>query len=134
VQRPAHLPVTVHGDSGNLSLILMHLLSNAVKFTNAGEIIISVEIISEDETGYEVRFLVQDSGLGIDTTKLEHLFEHPVPATDADTFEYKRPFLGLVITKQLVGLMGGVIEVSSQLGKGTNVTVNLPLKKVNGFI
>jgi PAS domain S-box-containing protein len=130
VQRPANLPVTVHGDSGNLSLILMHLLSNAVKFTNAGEVIISVEIISEDETGYEVRFLVQDSGIGIDTTKLEHLFEHPVPATDADTFEYKRPFLGLVITKQLVGLMGGVIEVSSKLGKGTNVTVNLPLKKV----
>jgi PAS domain S-box-containing protein len=130
VQRTANLPVTVHGDSGNLSLILMHLLSNAVKFTNAGEVIISVEIISEDKTGYEVRFLVQDSGIGIDTTKLEHLFEHPVPATDADTFEYKRPFLGLVITKQLVGLMGGVIEVSSKLGKGTNVTVNLPLKKV----
>jgi signal transduction histidine kinase len=130
VQRPANLPVTVHGDSGNLSLILMHLLSNAVKFTNTGEIIISMELISEDEIGYQIRFLVQDSGIGIDAAKLEHLFEHPVPVTDADTFEYKRPFLGLVITKQLVGLLGGVMEVSSKLGKGTIFTVNLPLKKV----
>jgi methyl-accepting chemotaxis protein len=130
VQRPANLPVTVHGDSGNLSLILMHLLSNAVKFTKTGEIIISMELISEDETGYQIRFLIQDSGSGIDSAKLEHLFEHPDPVTDADTFEYKRPFQGLVITKQLVGLLGGVIEVSSQLGKGTIFTVNLPFKKV----
>jgi len=130
VQRPANLPVTVHGDSGNLSLILMHLLSNAVKFTNTGEIIISMESISEDETGYQIRFLIQDSGIGIDAAKLEHLFEPPGPVTDTDTFEYKRPFLGLVITKQLVGLLGGVIEVSSKLGKGTIFTVNLPLKKV----
>jgi signal transduction histidine kinase len=130
VQRAANLPVTVHGDSGNLSLILVHLLSNAVKFTNTGEIIVDMEIISEDETGYQIRFLVKDSGIGIDSAKLEHLFEHPDPIRDADTFEYKRPFLGLVITKQLVGLLGGVIEVSSKLGKGTIVTVNLPLKKV----
>ena len=131
VQRPANLPVAVHGDSGNLSLILMHLLSNAVKFTNTGEIIISMEIISEDENGYQIRFLVQDSGIGIDAAKLAHLFEHPGPAADAVTFEYKRPFLGLVITKQLVGLLGGRIEVSSKLGKGTIFTVNLPLKKVS---
>ncbi len=130
VQRPDNLPVTVHGDSGNLSLILMHLLSNAVKFTNTGEIIVAMEIISENETGYEIRFLVQDSGIGIDAARLEHLFEHPDPITHDDTFEYKRPFLGLVITKQLVGLLGGVIEVSSKPGKGTIVTVILPLKKV----
>ncbi len=131
VQRPANLPVTVHGDSGNLSLILMHLLSNAVKFTKTGEINISIEVISEAEIGYQIGFLIQDSGIGIDAAKLEHLFESPDPVTDADTFEYKRPFQGLVITKQLVGLLGGVIEVSSKLGKGTIFTVNLPLKKVS---
>ena len=129
VHHSANLPVTVHGDSGNLSLILMHLLSNAVKFTKTGEISVSMELISEDETGYQIRFLIQDSGIGIDSAKLEHLFEHPDPVTDADTFEYKRPFQGLVITQQLVGLLGGVIEVSSQLSKGTIFTVNLPLKK-----
>ena len=74
--------------------------------------------------------MIQDSGSGIDSAKLEHLFEHLDPVTDADTFEYKRPFQGLVITKQLVGLLGGVIDVSSKLGKGTIFTVNLPLKKV----
>jgi len=131
VQRPANLPVTVHGDSGNLSLILMHLLSNAVKFTNTGEITISMEIIAEDETGYQIRFLIQDSGIGIDAAKVEHLFDPPGPAKDADTFEYKRPFQGLVITKQLVGLLGGLIDVSSKLGKGTIFTVNLPFKKVS---
>ncbi|MCP4630890.1 MAG: PAS domain S-box protein [bacterium] len=130
VRRPADLPVTVHGDSGNLSLILMHLLSNAVKFSKTGEITVGMELISEDETGYQICFLVQDSGIGIDSAKLELLFEHLDPVTDADTFEYKRPFQGLVITKQLVGLLGGVIEVSSQPGKGTIFTVNLPLKKV----
>lgn len=131
VQRPANLPVAVHGDSGNLSLILMHLLSNAVKFTNTGEITISMEIIAEDETGYQIRFLIQDSGIGIDAAKVEHLFDPPGPAKDADTFEYKRPFQGLVITKQLVGLLGGLIDVSSKLGKGTIFTVNLPFKKVS---
>ena len=131
VQRPANLPVTVHGDSGNLSLILMHLLSNAVKFTNTGEITISMEIIAEDETGYQIRFLIQDSGIGIDAAKVEHLFDPPGPANDADTFEYKRPFQELVITKQLVGLLGGLIEVPSKLGKGTIFTVNLPFKKVS---
>jgi PAS domain S-box-containing protein len=131
VQRPANLPVTVHGDSGNLSLILMHLLSNAVKFTKTGEINISIEVSFEDETGYQIGFLIQDSGIGIDAATLEHLFEPPGPVTDADTFEYKRPFQGLVITKQLVGLLGGRIEVSSKLGNGTIFTVNLPLKKVS---
>ena len=58
------------------------------------------------------------------------LFEDLDPVSDADTFEYKRPYLGLVITKKLVGRLGGVIEVSSKLGKGTIVTVNLPFKKV----
>ncbi|MEX1326283.1 MAG: ATP-binding protein, partial [Desulfobacterales bacterium] len=130
VQRPANLPVTVHGDSGKLSLILMHLLSNAVKFTNTGEILISMELISEDDSGYQIRFLIQDTGIGIDAAKLEHLFEPLDPVSDADTFEYKRPYLGFVIAKKLVGRLGGVIEVSSKLGKGTIVTVKLPLKKV----
>ena len=130
VQRPANLPVTVHGDSGKLSLILMHLLSNAVKFTNTGEILISMELRSEDDNGYQIRFLIQDTGIGIDAAKLEHLFEDLDPVSDADTFEYKRPYLGFVIVKKSVELLGGVIEVSSNLGKGTIVTVNLPLKKV----
>jgi signal transduction histidine kinase len=130
VQRSANLPVTVHGDSGKLSLILMHLLSNAFKFTNTGEVIISIELGSEDESGYQIRFLIQDTGIGIDKAKLEHLFEDLDPVSDADTFEYKRPYLGLVITKKLVGLLGGIIDVSSDLGKGTLVTVSLPLKKV----
>ena len=82
------------------------------------------------EPGTYVELTVRDSGIGMDAAKLEHLFEHPGPAADADTFEYKRPFLGLVITNQLVGIMGGRIELSSNLGKGTIVTVNLPLKKV----
>ena len=130
VQRPANLPVTVHGDSGKLSLILMHLLSNAVKFTNTGEIIISMELSSEDDNGYQIRFLIQDTGIGIDAAKLGHLFEPLDPVSDADTYEYKRPYLGFVIAKKLVGILGGGIEVSSKLGKGTIVTVNLPLKKV----
>jgi two-component system sensor histidine kinase EvgS len=108
----------------------MHLLSNAVKFTNTGEILISMELISKDDSGYQIRFLIQDTGIGIDAAKLEHLFEDLDPVSDADTFEYKRPYLGLVITKKLVGRLGGVIEVSSKLGKGTIVTVNLPFKKV----
>jgi len=130
VQRPANLPVTVHGDSGKLSLVLMHLLSNAVKFTNTGEIIISMELSSEDDNGYQIRFLIQDTGIGIDAAKLGHLFEPLDPVSDADTYEYKRPYLGFVIAKKLVGILGGGIEVSSKLGKGTIVTVNLPLKKV----
>ena len=129
VRRSANLPKIVYGDSGNLSRVLVDLLSNAVKFTETGEVIISAELIAEDETGYQVRFTIQDTGVGIDTSKLEHFFESPDRVVDVDTFEYKRPIRRLVITKQLVELLGGAIEVSGLPGGGTVFTVSLPLKK-----
>jgi len=130
VRRSANLPQAVYGDSGILSRALVNLLSNAIKFTEAGEVVLGAELMAEDETDYQVRFTIQDTGAGIDSSILEHIFEPLDRDTDVDTFEYKRPSRRLVITKQLIELLGGAIEVSSQPGHGAVFTVNLPLKKV----
>ena len=129
VQRHKDLPDTVYGDSGNLNRILMNLLSNAVKFTKSGEIGLSIDLASEDPYGYRIRFRIQDTGVGIDSFKIKHLFEQISPTDDSDTFEYKRPIQGFVITNHLVGLLDGTITVSSKPGEGSTFTVNIPMKK-----
>ena len=129
MKRSANLPQAVYGDPVNLSRVLVNLLSNAVKFTETGEVMIGAELMAEDETSCQVRFTIEDTGPGIDESELEHLFEPIDRVADVDTFEYKRPSQGLVITKQLVELLGGAIEVSGLPGHGTVFTVSLPLKK-----
>ena len=134
MQCSADLPAVVYGDSIAIGQVLSNLLSNAVKFTETGEVKICAELEEEDESGYRLGFKVEDSGRGIDAAKLKHLFETPDQVPDSDSFEYKRPSQGLVITKQLVNLLGGEIEVSSQLGVGSIFTVKLLLKKVHDKI
>jgi PAS domain S-box-containing protein len=126
------LPAVVYGDSIAIGQILANLLSNAVKFTETGEVKICAELKGEDESGYRIGFKVQDTGRGMDPEKLKHFFEPLDQVPVSDTFEYRRPSQGLVITKQLVELLGGEIDVSSQLGAGSVFTVKLLLKKVQG--
>ena len=134
MQRSADLPVSVYGDSIAIGQVLANLLSNAVKFTETGEVKIWAELEGEDESGYRIGFKVEDTGGGMDPEKLKHLFVPPDQVLVSDRFEYRRPSQGLVITRQLVDLLGGEIEVSSRPGTGSVFTVKLILKKVQGNI
>jgi methyl-accepting chemotaxis protein len=132
MQYSPDLPVVVYGDSIAIGQVLANLLSNAVKFTEKGEVRIWAELEGEDEKGYRLGFKVQDTGRGMDPEKLKHLFESLDQVLVSNTFEYRRPSQGLVITKQLVELLGGEIDVSSQLGSGSVFTVKLLLKRAQG--
>ncbi|MBN1516323.1 response regulator [Candidatus Sumerlaeota bacterium] len=113
------VPDHVLGDPGRLRQVLLNLANNAIKFTKKGEVIISLMLESLEENKINLRFAVQDTGIGIPKDRMDRLF-HPFSQVDASTTRmYGGTGLGLVISQKLVGMMGGRIEVQSEEGKGT---------------
>jgi len=129
------LPSMVVGDSFRPQQVLRNLLSNAVKFTETGEISISVQRLDQgvsDKTTHEnkqqpeqstnnsvkVRFSIKDSGIGIDADTQENLFEPFIQADSSSTRQYGGTGLGLTISRRIVELMDGEIDVESTPGKG----------------
>ncbi len=125
-------PDTIIGDHGRLRQILVNLLSNSVKFTDKGDVSLSVssKVIKGNE--YQISFLVKDTGIGISQDKMNQLFQ---PFTQLErTLSRKRDGvgLGLAITKNLVELMGGKIWADSIPGQGTTFHVMIPAETIHG--
>ncbi|MDD5223221.1 MAG: response regulator [bacterium] len=116
----AHTPAVVRGDSTRLNQILLNLVGNAIKFTDRGEVIVRVSAAAPGFDGsVELRFAVQDTGVGIPHDKRDNLFQ---PFSQADTStsrKYGGTGLGLAISKRLVEMMGGRIWVESEPGQGS---------------
>jgi signal transduction histidine kinase/HPt (histidine-containing phosphotransfer) domain-containing protein/FixJ family two-component response regulator len=108
------IPRYLIGDSRRLGQALLNLAGNAVKFTAHGGIAICAQQIEQSPTSARVRFSVRDSGIGIDPDKLPMLFEPFWQADNSTTRSYGGTGLGLSITQQIIGLMGGRIEVESE--------------------
>jgi signal transduction histidine kinase/CheY-like chemotaxis protein len=126
------VPETVKGDSGRVRQVLFNLVSNAVKFTEKGEVSIDLRVTDRDEQGMTVRCEVRDTGIGIATDGIGGLFR-PFTQIDASTTrKFGGSGLGLSIVRQLVGLMGGETGVTSSEGVGstfwftTRVEVSVP--------
>jgi signal transduction histidine kinase/ActR/RegA family two-component response regulator len=121
------LPAMVAGDEHRLLQVLSNLLGNAIKFTKSGEVRLDASLM-EGRPGGDRRFLflVSDTGPGIDEASLGEIFE---PFRQGEDGERGRQGagLGLSIVKGLVGLMGGSVDVETELGKGTTFAVTLPL-------
>ncbi len=122
------VPEHLYGDANRIRQILTNLMGNAVKFTHTGEIVLEVTKLAVKEDTY--RFKVSDTGIGIPNEHFDHLFDPFSQADESTTRRYGGTGLGLSIVKHLVELMGSVIHVSSQLGKGSCFSFDLKLPKI----
>lgn len=121
----------VEVDSLRLQQVLFNLINNAIKFTpSGGKVSVSVEKVSEDELFENVRFTVEDTGIGIPKERLDKIFEPFEQADISITKKYGGTGLGLAISQHIVNLMGSSIIVKSEEGKGSEFSFELRLKKV----
>ena len=118
----------VLGDAQRLRQCLVNLVSNAIKFTQAGEIVIEVRSKQGDNGDSLTYFEVRDTGMGIPEKTIETLFQPFVQADSSTTRHFGGTGLGLSIVRRLVELMGGEIGVASELGVGSRFFFTLPLK------
>jgi PAS domain S-box-containing protein len=113
------IPEVLVGDPVRLHQIILNLVSNAVKFTSAGKITVSVRLMNEDEHQATIEFCVSDTGIGIPANKLERIFENFQQASSGTSRLYGGTGLGLAIVKQLVEPQGGTIRVESNVNHGS---------------
>lgn len=125
------LPCQLYGDEGRLRQILINLLNNAVKFTKTGSITLGIKGCPVDDTTIELLFTVEDTGIGITKENLEIIFNAFEQVDMRKNRSNEGSGLGLTITKNLVDLMDGSLQVESEYGKGTRFTVQIRQKIID---
>jgi signal transduction histidine kinase/CheY-like chemotaxis protein len=129
VEADPQLPGWLHGDAGRLRQVLINLLSNAVKFTSAGRVTVRVSATATSANAYLVHIEVADTGIGISKETLARLFQPFTQADNTTARRYGGTGLGLTISAQLIGMMGGTVGAKSTPGEGSTFwfEVELPL-------
>jgi len=127
----SNIPQVLLGDPVRLHQIILNLVSNAIKFTSKGKITVSVHLLSEDEESSTVEFAISDTGIGIEESKIDNIFDNFQQATSGTARLYGGTGLGLAIVKQLVEPQGGTVTVKSKMDEGSTFSFTLPFKKAN---
>ncbi len=126
---PENIPLMVLGDSYRLQRILINLISNAIKFTHEGEVLLEIQLAKFlNEKKVIIKFIVKDTGIGIPEEKQNLIYEKFTRLNPSNKGMYKGTGLGLSIVKQFIEEMDGEIELKSELGKGSIFTCILPFK------
>jgi signal transduction histidine kinase/CheY-like chemotaxis protein/HPt (histidine-containing phosphotransfer) domain-containing protein len=122
-----NVPRCVNGDAGRVRQVFTNILSNAVKFTQAGSVavVVNCRATSADHATIEIK--VRDTGIGISADVQHRLFQSFEQADTSISRRFGGTGLGLAITKHLVGMMGGDITLASEMGTGSEFTITLPL-------
>ncbi|WP_424768731.1 response regulator [Paenibacillus sp. sgz302251] len=131
IDTPEHLPQSIIGDALRLEQVLLNLCMNAIKFTNRGRVKLQLDIVSESDDEVSIRFLIADTGIGMSAEQVAKLFKPFTQADGSTTRKFGGTGLGLVISKSLVELMGGQLEVSSAERVGSQFYFTLPFAVVH---
>ncbi len=127
----ASVPQFVSGDATRLRQVLVNLAGNAIKFTDHGEVVVSVKAAPRkigsggSSDGWELTFAVRDTGIGIGREKLPTIFQSFTQADSSSTRQHGGTGLGLALSKRLVEMMGGRISVESELGRGSTFAFSI---------
>ncbi len=122
------IPACLISDATKIHRILLNLLGNAIKFTQAGRVEISLKLLEQNETCSLIRFYIADTGIGIPEELQDKIFDRFYRGTPSNKGTYSGHGVGLHIAQSYVALLGGEIQVSSELGKGTTFHFDLSLK------
>lgn len=117
------------GDRAKITRMLINLINNAVKFTNNGQIAVTISVVSESEEAQRLRFEVSDTGVGISSGDMQRLFLPYIQAQRREGVSSEGTGLGLAITKAMAEQMEGQIGVDSELGVGSTFWFELPLRR-----
>ncbi len=126
-----NMPEFVYGDSVRLRQVILNFVNNAIKFTDEGKVYVGAEIIEETDDSVKVKISIEDTGLGISDKAQKTLFESFSQADTSTTRKYGGTGLGLTISKKLVTLMRGHVDVSSELGKGSEFVCIITFNKAH---
>ncbi len=126
--RGLDIPDALVGDPLRLGQVLTNLVSNAIKFTPRGEVKVQVRLLRRDELDLRLSFVVQDTGIGIEPDHLERLFSAFTQLDGSTTRRHGGSGLGLSISKRLIELMQGELQVESQAGQGSRFSFELPFR------
>jgi len=133
-QLDTSIPRFVIGDSTRLNQVLLNLVSNAIKYTDNGSVTLKTDLAKENEKEVFVTFEVSDTGIGISESKKEEIFESFTQVSS----DFKRKVggtgLGLTIVKEIIGMLGGQIEVNTELGQGSSFRFTVPFEKASQVI
>ena len=129
VQFQSGLPAVLLGDEGRLRQVLFNLIGNAVKFTERGSVSLDIAYRALDDGRVELKASIRDTGIGIAAYALPTLFERFIQADSGIARRYGGSGLGLAISRGLIDLMGGKIDVQTELGRGSTFCVTLTLQR-----
>lgn len=126
---PDHMPASVRGDGVRLGQVLINLINNAVKFTEKGGVTVIGRTRDLPDGRLLLRFEVRDTGIGMTEEQMSRMFREFEQADDSTTRRFGGTGLGLAISRRLVDLMGGTLDVESELGSGSCFRVEVPVER-----